>query len=66
MLAPAAEIPRFTQSCVEIQDILSVAARFYALVLGGTEPAFTDDLYVTGAGFAYDGFHDQGFCFAIF
>ena len=36
----AAEIPRFTQSCVEIQDILSVAARFYALALGGTEPAF--------------------------
>ena len=27
---------------------------------------FTDDLYVTGAGFAYDGFHDQGFGFAIF
>jgi hypothetical protein len=33
-------IVRFTQSCVGIEDILSVAARFYALALGGTEPAF--------------------------
>ena len=27
---------------------------------------FTDDLYITGAGFAHDSFHDQGFSFAIF
>jgi hypothetical protein len=33
-------IGSFTQSCVGIEDILSVAARFYALALGGTEPAF--------------------------
>ena len=39
--SPASGKPRVLHKLrVQLWDILSVAARFYALVLGGTEPAF--------------------------
>ncbi len=62
LLSCLRKTPRFTQQmCVTFRIILAWQRDFTFFSWAIKHQRFTDDLYITGAGFAHDSFHDQGF-----
>ena len=65
-LLPAENPSFYTANVCNFRIILAWQRDFTFFSWAIKHQRFTDDLYITGAGFAHDSFHDQGFSFAIF